>query len=522
MTTAPTSGRPVATTIPLDASVAPPDHRARLLGRPPARHPRRRRRGRGPVQRQRAGLGRRRHRLRQAGRPRHRVRRRHRHHRRRASSAPASTSATPTVEIVEVDGLEGDDEFFVQSTAFGVAYRVIGGLGSDTINVTGDVTEDIVTRELEGISGAVDHLVRSRPTSTTTALPVDGIELNVATPETRATSSSPRPTASPSVRESGAPGPGRRRRSTVDKYSIRLAAGSLRRHPGLRHRLGGTLAAGGGRRPARQPDAAHQRPRRHDLAVHRRHRRRLRRVGEYQAHSSTLNGAAVDADRRPRARAHVHRRHGEQFVYVWAVDDDGNASTPEIDAAPRATASSSSSTRVISADPTLRRHRRPQRRGDRARQRHAGRLSSPRSSPARASRTAARSSSRAATRRLATVHRADDELLVELAKEIADRQRVVVELVLDADERAGIQLSVDDAPIRRRTFNAGGHARRITFDAANWDDPGPRSASPRATTSAREDPQTAVITFRARRRPPTDRLRLPEPPLRARPASTSR
>ena len=56
-----------------------------------------------------------------------------------------------TVEVVEVDGLEGDDEFFVQSTAFGVAYRVIGGLGSDTINVTGDVTEDIVTRELEGV-----------------------------------------------------------------------------------------------------------------------------------------------------------------------------------------------------------------------------------------------------------------------------------------------------------------------------------------------------------------------------------
>ena len=35
-----------------------------------------------------------------------------------------------TVEVVEVDGLEGDDEFFVLSTAFGVSYRVIGGLGS--------------------------------------------------------------------------------------------------------------------------------------------------------------------------------------------------------------------------------------------------------------------------------------------------------------------------------------------------------------------------------------------------------
>src|SRR6185503_4695459 len=66
-----------------------------------------------------------------------------------------------TIEVVEVDGLEGDDQFFVQSTAFGVSYRVIGGLGSDTINVTGDVVEDIIVRELEGLSGAVNHLVTS-------------------------------------------------------------------------------------------------------------------------------------------------------------------------------------------------------------------------------------------------------------------------------------------------------------------------------------------------------------------------
>src|SRR5262249_3561253 len=85
-----------------------------------------------------------------------------------------------TVEVVEVDGLEGDDEFFVQSTAFGVAYRVIGGLGSDVINVAGDVTEDIVTRELEGASGAVDHLVRSADPNYD-GLPVDGLDYNVAT-----------------------------------------------------------------------------------------------------------------------------------------------------------------------------------------------------------------------------------------------------------------------------------------------------------------------------------------------------
>ncbi|MBL8484264.1 MAG: hypothetical protein JNJ60_18855, partial [Rhodocyclaceae bacterium] len=84
------------------------------------------------------------------------------------------------IEVVEVDGLEGDDEFFVLSTAFGVAYRVIGGLGSDTINVASDVVEDIVTRELEGASGAVDHLVRSAGDPLYDGVVVDGFDYNVA------------------------------------------------------------------------------------------------------------------------------------------------------------------------------------------------------------------------------------------------------------------------------------------------------------------------------------------------------
>ncbi|MEL6550929.1 MAG: hypothetical protein AAFQ54_11870 [Pseudomonadota bacterium] len=87
-----------------------------------------------------------------------------------------------TIEVIEVDGLEGDDEFFVQSTAFGVSYRIIGGLGSDTINVTGDVTEDIVTRELEGAAGAVNHLVSSDDVAYDGLL-VDGFDYNVATEE---------------------------------------------------------------------------------------------------------------------------------------------------------------------------------------------------------------------------------------------------------------------------------------------------------------------------------------------------
>ena len=38
-------------------------------------------------------------------------------------------------EAIEVDGLEGDDTFFVLSTRPGVVNTLIGGLGSDTVNV---------------------------------------------------------------------------------------------------------------------------------------------------------------------------------------------------------------------------------------------------------------------------------------------------------------------------------------------------------------------------------------------------
>ncbi|HET6789273.1 MAG TPA: hypothetical protein VFH49_15005, partial [Aquabacterium sp.] len=49
------------------------------------------------------------------------------------------------IEAVDVDGLEGDDHFFVQSTKAGVITTIIGGNGSDTFDVAGDVTEPIVS-----------------------------------------------------------------------------------------------------------------------------------------------------------------------------------------------------------------------------------------------------------------------------------------------------------------------------------------------------------------------------------------
>ncbi|HEY3486268.1 MAG TPA: hypothetical protein VGK49_12840, partial [Ilumatobacteraceae bacterium] len=128
------------------------------------------------------------------------------------------------LEIVEVDGLEGDDEFFVQSTAFGVAYRIIGGLGSDTMNVTGDVVEDIVTQDLDGLNGTVDHRALSSDFDYD-SIPIDGIDVTVATPESGKIIIT-ETGGSTIVRENGPPETWTATSKTVDKYSIRLAAGS--------------------------------------------------------------------------------------------------------------------------------------------------------------------------------------------------------------------------------------------------------------------------------------------------------
>jgi len=54
------------------------------------------------------------------------------------------------VESAELDTLEGDDIIFVLSTGFGMVTTVIGGTGSDTVNVLGDVTEQIVSSDQDG------------------------------------------------------------------------------------------------------------------------------------------------------------------------------------------------------------------------------------------------------------------------------------------------------------------------------------------------------------------------------------
>ena len=49
------------------------------------------------------------------------------------------------LELIEIDGMESDDEFFVLTTNAGVGTRLIGNLGSDTVNVAGDVVKEIDT-----------------------------------------------------------------------------------------------------------------------------------------------------------------------------------------------------------------------------------------------------------------------------------------------------------------------------------------------------------------------------------------
>src|SRR5262249_44150747 len=84
-----------------------------------------------------------------------------------------------SVEVLEVDALEGDDTIDVLSTAPGLVTRVIGGLGSDILNVASDVTGDVISRDIEGTSGTVNHDLRSADPNYD-GLVVPGVDLTVA------------------------------------------------------------------------------------------------------------------------------------------------------------------------------------------------------------------------------------------------------------------------------------------------------------------------------------------------------
>jgi Ca2+-binding RTX toxin-like protein len=68
------------------------------------------------------------------------------------------------IESIEVDGAEGDDRFFIQSTAAHMITKVTGGIGSDTFFVNGP-TPSVVSNDLLGHTGLISHLVDSSNTS---------------------------------------------------------------------------------------------------------------------------------------------------------------------------------------------------------------------------------------------------------------------------------------------------------------------------------------------------------------------
>jgi Ca2+-binding RTX toxin-like protein len=76
------------------------------------------------------------------------------------------------VESASLDALEGDDSIYVLGTQSGLVTTVIGGLGSDTIDVMGDVLATIVSDDLLGASGQIDHDASSSDAS------YDGVGVN--------------------------------------------------------------------------------------------------------------------------------------------------------------------------------------------------------------------------------------------------------------------------------------------------------------------------------------------------------
>ncbi|WP_407698387.1 beta strand repeat-containing protein, partial [Sphingorhabdus rigui] len=81
-------------------------------------------------------------------------------------------------ESIEVDGLEGDDTFYIISSRAKVLTTLIGGLGSDNFIVGGDVTNRIVSAEQGATSGLISHGVASVDASYDRLL-VDGLGISL-------------------------------------------------------------------------------------------------------------------------------------------------------------------------------------------------------------------------------------------------------------------------------------------------------------------------------------------------------
>jgi hypothetical protein len=86
------------------------------------------------------------------------------------------------IEFLEVDGAEGDDRFFIQSTGDTWVTRVVGALGTDFFWVNGDTPRNgVISNDLLGHSGILTHTVTSDlEGSGYEGARVEGVSANVA------------------------------------------------------------------------------------------------------------------------------------------------------------------------------------------------------------------------------------------------------------------------------------------------------------------------------------------------------
>jgi hypothetical protein len=84
------------------------------------------------------------------------------------------------VDILQVDGISGNNAFYVLSTAPGEVVTLIGGTGNNnTFDIAGDVTTPVIAKDLNGVSGVINNAVSSAdPNYNGSYAP--GVSVNVA------------------------------------------------------------------------------------------------------------------------------------------------------------------------------------------------------------------------------------------------------------------------------------------------------------------------------------------------------
>ena len=65
------------------------------------------------------------------------------------------------IQAITIDGLEGNDTFYVLSTPYDVVTTINGGDGGDTVNIGGDVTGAVISANTKGASSVTDNSVSS-------------------------------------------------------------------------------------------------------------------------------------------------------------------------------------------------------------------------------------------------------------------------------------------------------------------------------------------------------------------------